>query len=177
MSSRTKKKRGRNIRIKFSILYFIFLFCFVLYLIWLGTLESIQTHKYNQMPNESIVNSGEVVFLQASVDQKPSPTAPSSSNANFLTNIRSRLPSRSISPYAYRTRFDDRQTTSYSGDNNAIIRETARSELITRHQLQNVHQDQSRRGRSRSREKKKVDTKPHVISLMGFDTTTTSKKK
>ena len=80
-------------------------------------------------------------------------------------------------PYAYRTRSDDRQPITYSGDNNTIIRETARSELITRHQLQNVHLDQSRRGRSRSREKKKVDTKPHVISLMGFDTTTTPKKK
>lgn len=128
------------------------------------------------MPNESIDNSGEVVFLQPNIDQKPPPPPPTS-NTNFLTHVRSRLPSRSVSPYAYRTRSDDRQPIAYSGDNNTIIRETARSELITRHQLQNVHLDQSRRGRSRSREKKKVDTKPHVISLMGFDTTTTLKKK
>ena len=128
------------------------------------------------MPNESIDNSGEVVFPQPNIDQKPPPPPPTS-NTNFPHTCQVSPAITVCFPYAYRTRSDDRQPITYSGDNNTIIRETARSELITRHQLQNVHLDQSRRGRSRSREKKKVDTKPHVISLMGFDTTTTPKKK
>ena len=49
------------------------------------------------MPNESIDNSGEVVFLQPNIDQKPPPPPPTS-NTNFLTHVRSRLPSRSVSP-------------------------------------------------------------------------------
>ena len=35
------------------------------------------------MPNESIDNSGEVVFLQPNIDQKPPPPPPTS-NTNFL---------------------------------------------------------------------------------------------
>lgn len=99
-----------------------------------------------------------------------SSSASASSTTPILTQTRSRLPSRSISPYPYRSRSKDRPIHQVSNGNKFQNHDEPR--LITRHQLANLVNEQDNRGRSRSKEKKKInDTGINLkgISLMGFN--------
>ena len=102
-----------------------------------------------------------------------------------LSQTRSRLPSRSVSPFPYRSRSNERPINNNSSSSSTSstgmtqgnkFQDHDQPRLITRHQLSNMIKEQDKRGRSRSREKKinhhdlsnTIDSN-NTISLMGFN--------